>query len=76
MHCLHECSSNPHLGHFPSGGEPCNTVPHCVQRETSRVPGKLTGRGPNVLSFLGGGVLDRSPLDLSEEDPPDPLRDS
>ena len=67
VHCLHECSSNPHLGHCPVVGIPCSTVPHCVQRETACVPGRLTGRGPNVLSFLGGAAPDLSP---------DPLRDS
>src|ERR1019366_4786713 len=67
VHCLHECSSNPHFGQCPLVGIPCNTVPHCVQRETACVPGKLTGRGPNVLSFLGG-----APPDFS----PDPLCDS
>jgi hypothetical protein len=73
MHCLQECNSNPHLGHRPSGGIPGNTVPHCVQRETARVPGRFTGLGPKVLSFLGGGELDRSPEDRSPEDP---LRES
>ena len=54
VHCLHECSSNPHFGHCPLDGIPCKTVPHCVHRETARVPGKFTGLGPKVLSFFGG----------------------
>jgi hypothetical protein len=66
---LHECNSKPHFGHCPLLGIPCNTVPHCVQREIARVPGKLTGRGPNALSFFGDGA---PPPDFS----PDPLRDS
>jgi len=50
VHCLHECNSNPHFGHWPSPelAAPCNTVPHCEQRETARVPGKFTGLGPNA----------------------------
>ena len=67
MHCLQECSSNPHFGHFPSLVIPCSTVPHCAHRDTARVPGILTGRGPNVLSRFGGGAPDFSP---------DPLRGS
>ncbi len=40
VHCLHECNSNPHLGHAPSGSlRFCSTVPHCEQRDTLRVPG-------------------------------------
>ena len=46
MHCLQECSSNPHFGHFPSAVIPLSTVPHCAHRDTSRVPGKFTGFGP------------------------------
>lgn len=57
MHCLHECNSNPHFGHFPSTPNPCRTVPHCAQRETSRVPGKFTGRGPSAWSHFGGPLL-------------------
>ncbi len=67
VHCLQECSSNPHLEHCPLVGIPCNTVPHCVQRETACVPGRLTGLGPKLLSFFGGAAPDFSP---------DPLRDS
>jgi hypothetical protein len=67
VHCLHECSSNSHLGHCPVVGTPCSTVPHCVHRDTARVPGRLTGRGPNVLSFFAGAAPDLSP---------GPLRDS
>lgn len=50
VHCLHECSSNSHFGHCPSPelAAPCSTVPHCAHRETARVPGKFTGRGPNA----------------------------
>ena len=54
VHCLHECNSNPHFGHCPVAVIPCNTVPHCAHRETARVPGRFTGRGPNVLSRFGG----------------------
>jgi hypothetical protein len=61
MHCLQECSSNPHFEHFPSLVIPCSTVPHCAHRDTARVPGILTGRGPNVLSRFGGGAPDFSP---------------
>jgi hypothetical protein len=68
VHCLHECNSNPHFGHCPSPDTPSSTVPHCVHRETARVPGKLTGLGPNVLSRFGGAA----PPGFS----PDPLRDS
>ena len=67
MHCLQECNSNPHFGHCPLPVAFCNTVPHCVHRDTARVPGRFTGRGPKVLSRFGGGAPDRSP---------DPLRDS
>src|ERR1700674_1265113 len=56
-HCLQECSSKPHLGQRPVGGIPGNTVPHCEQRDTARVPGIFTGRGPKVLSLFGGGPL-------------------
>jgi hypothetical protein len=28
-------------------------VPHCAQRDTSRVPGIWSGRGPNVSFFAG-----------------------
>ncbi len=70
VHCLHECRSNPHFGHFPSPVVPCSTVPHCVHRETVCVPGRLTGRGPNMLSRFGAPAPDFSP-DFS----PDPLRD-
>lgn len=76
MHCLQECNSNPHLGHRPSGGIPGSTVPHCVQRETDRVPGRFTGLGPKVLSFLGYGVPDRSPDERSPDELPEPLRES
>src|SRR5579864_9213126 len=48
VHCLQEWSSNPHFGHWPLVGIPCNTVPHCVHRETACVPGRLTGLGPKV----------------------------
>jgi len=75
MHCLQECKSNPHLGHRPSGGIPGSTVPHWVQRETARVPGRFTGLGPKVLSFRGGGVLERSE-ERSPDEPPDPFRES
>jgi hypothetical protein len=68
VHCLHECNSNPHFGHFSPEGIPCKTVPHCVHRETARVPGRFTGLGPKVLSRFGGAA----PPDFS----PDPLRDS
>jgi hypothetical protein len=71
VHCLHECNSNPHFGHCPVAVIPCNTVPHCVHRETARVPGKFTGRGPNVLSRFGGAEPDFSP-NFS----PDPFRSS
>jgi hypothetical protein len=51
---LQECNSNPHFGHrsgfSPNAGK---SVPHCAQRETSRVPGICNGRGPKV-SFLTG----------------------
>jgi hypothetical protein len=67
IHCLQECSSNPHFGHFPSAVIPCKTVPHCAHRDTARVPGILTTRGPKVLSRFGGGAPD-----LSD----DPFRDS
>jgi hypothetical protein len=40
------------------GGIPCNTVPHCEQRDTAWVPGMFTGRGPKVLSLFGGAPLD------------------
>ena len=40
IHCLHECNSNPHFGHCPAVVIPCNTVPHCVHRETACVPGR------------------------------------
>ena len=78
MHCLQECNSKPHLGQRPSGGIPGSIVPHCVQRETARVPGRFTGLGPKVLSFLGCGVPDRSPDERSpdERSPDDPLRES
>jgi hypothetical protein len=66
VHCLHECSSNPHFGHCPEVGIPCKIVPHCVHRETARVPGKLTGRGPNVLSLFGGAAPDFSPDSLRD----------
>jgi hypothetical protein len=61
VHCLHECNSNPHFGHCPVVVIPCSTVPHCVHREIARVPGRLTGLGPNVLSRFGGGDPDFSP---------------
>ena len=52
MHCLHECSSKPHFGHCPVVGIPCSTVPHCVHRETARVPGQIDGpRSKTVISF-------------------------
>ena len=56
-HCLQECSSKPHFGHFSPLGIPCSTVPHCAQRDTARVPGKLTGRGPSAWSHRGGPLL-------------------
>ena len=67
VHCLHECSSNPHFGHCPLAVIPCSTVPHCVQRETARVPGKLTGLGPNVVSFLEGVAPDFSAGSLRDD---------
>ena len=53
---------------------PCSTVPHCVQRETARVPGRLTGFGPNVRSRFGGRqrstrLLPRPLARLSGRDP-------
>ena len=30
----------------------CNSAPHSAQRETVRVPGMLSGRGPKVFSLL------------------------
>jgi len=57
MHCLQECSSNPHFGHFPSPVIPCSTVPHCEQRDTARVPGRFTGFGPSAWSHFGGPLL-------------------
>jgi len=57
VHCLQECSSNPHFAHFPSVGIPCSTVPHCAQRDTARVPGRFTGRGPSAWSQRGGPLL-------------------
>jgi hypothetical protein len=59
VHCLHECNSNPHFGHWPCPelAAPCNTVPHCEQRETARVPGRFTGRGPSAWSQRGGPLL-------------------
>jgi hypothetical protein len=57
VHCLHECNSNPHFGHFPSTPMPWSTVPHCAHRDTTRVPGKLTGFGPNAWSHRGGPLL-------------------
>jgi len=58
-HCLHECNSKPHFGHCPSPelAAPCSTVPHCAQRETTRVPGKFTGFGPRAWSQRGGPLL-------------------
>ncbi len=61
VHCLHECNSNPHFGHAPSGSAKfCSTVPHCEQRDTLRVPGIWIARGPNVSFFAG-----RAPSDFS-----------
>jgi len=59
VHCLHECNSNPHFGHCPSPelAAPCSTVPHCAQRETTRVPGRFTGFGPRAWSQRGGPLL-------------------
>jgi len=54
VHCLQECSSNPHFAHCPNGSETrLSSVPHWPQRETECVPGICTGRGPNV-SFRTG----------------------
>ena len=58
VHCRQECNSKPHFGHFPMGSdiEP-SSAPHCAQRETVRVPGICSARGPKV-SFLTGRSLD------------------
>ena len=72
MHCLQEWSSNPHLGQVTPGGAG-NSVPHCVQRETACVPGRLTGRGPKVLSRRGGGAPDFSPEVFPLSPPLSPL---
>lgn len=48
MHSLHECSANPHFGHFSSAVIPVSTIPHCAHRETARVPGRFTGFGPSA----------------------------
>ena len=48
VHCLHECNANPHFGHFSPAGIPASSVPHCAQRDTARVPGRFTGRGPSA----------------------------
>jgi hypothetical protein len=61
MHCLQEWSSKAHLGHFSGiSAIAGNTVPHCEQRETVRLPAICKGRGPNV-SFLTGLSPDLSP---------------
>jgi len=59
VHCLQECNSNPHFGHCPSPelAVPCSTVPHCAHRDTARVPGRFTGRGPSAWSQRGGPLL-------------------
>jgi hypothetical protein len=67
VHCLHECNSNAHFGHFPSAVIPCNTVPHCEHRETSRVPAIFTGRGPNVVSRFEGGACFSAPRILRDK---------
>jgi hypothetical protein len=59
IHCLHECNSNPHFGQV-SGVSPRlgRIVPHCEQRDTVRLAGICSGRGPNV-SFRAGFSPDR-----------------
>ena len=53
-HCLQECNSNPHFAHWPTGSvNACSSVPHWAQRETVRVPGIFSGRGPKVRSLCG-----------------------
>ena len=66
MHCLQECSANPHLGQF-AGGSPSmgNTVPHSAHRDTCRLPGMLGVRGP-PKSFFGRASAGRAgALDFS-----------
>ena len=65
MHCLHECSSNPHFAHCPKGSAvSVSSVPHWAQRDTECVPVMCTGRGPNVslrTGFSEAAGFSRSP---------------